>query len=242
MGLEVSAHLKANYDDYYAEGDSEWRRLGAIGKADNVVSLCRGLPDSTVIEIGAGEGSVLKRLSELGFGKNLYALDISPSGVETIRNKRVARLRECRIFDGYNVPYNNAHFDIAILSHVIEHVEYPRQLLYEAVRVSRYVFVEVPLEDTLRLPRDFTFDKVGHINFYSDKTIRRLAQSCNLRVLRQIIVNRPRETYEYQKGVRGLADYYVKQSLLKALPFIASKLFTYHGALICEGASRAGER
>lgn len=236
--VAISDRLRTNYEDYYDEGGSEWRRLGAIGKADNIVSLCSDLPHRSVLEIGAGEGSILKRLSELGFGEELYALEISPSGVEAIRNKGISQLYECKVFDGYNVPYNNDRFDISILSHVVEHVEHPRQLLYEASRVAKYVFIEVPLEDTIRLPRDFVFDKVGHINFYSPKTIRRLVQTCDLRVLHQIITNPQKEVYTYQKGDKGLVNYYIKQVLLKALPSVATELFTYHCALICERGAR----
>lgn len=232
--IKISDHLVGNYEDYYEDGDSEWRRLGAMGKVDNIVSLCGALPRSSILEIGAGEGSILKRLSELDFGEELYALEISPSGVKAIKNKGISRLAECKIFDGYHVPYDNNRFDIAILSHVVEHVEHPRQLLYEASRVAKYVFIEVPLEDTIRLPHDFVFDKVGHINFYSPKTIRRLVQSCNLRVLSQIATNPSKGTYTFQKGYKGLINYYIKQALLTVLPTVATELFTYHGALVCE--------
>lgn len=232
----VHDNLMNNYQEYYEEGDSEWRRLGAVGKVENIISLCNCLsgPWRSIIEIGAGEGSILKRLSELDFGEQLYALDISRSGVDTINNKKIPRLIECKIFDGYHVPYNDDRFDIAILSHVIEHVEHPRQLLYEASRVARYVFVEVPLEDTIRLSNDFVFDKVGHINFYSPKTIRRLIQSCNLKVLVQVITNPPKTTFFYEKGRKGLINYYIKKYLLQFLPSLATKLFTYHAAFLCE--------
>jgi hypothetical protein len=112
-------------------------------------------------------------------------------------------------------------------------VEHPRQLLYEAARVAKYVFVEVPLEDTIRLPDDFVFDKVGHINFYSSKTIRRLLQSCNLRIIRQIITNPAKGTFTHKKGAKGLINYYVKQFLLRAAPRVATRIFTYHAALVC---------
>src|SRR5580765_713243 len=143
--IRISDHLKKNYEDYYEEGDSEWRRLGAIDKVDNIISLCGDLPHNSILEIGAGEGSILSRLSELNFGNQLYALEISPSGVETIKNKGISRLVECNVFDGYHLPYDDNKIDMAILSHVVEHVEHPRQLLYEASRVAKYVFVEVPL-------------------------------------------------------------------------------------------------
>lgn len=232
--IGISDHLRANYEGYYEDGDSEWRRIGAIGKAENIVSLCRTLPRSSIFEIGAGEGSVLRRLSELRFADEFYAVEVSSSGVEAITNKRIPRLVECKLFDGYHVPYDDDRFDIAVLSHVIEHVEHPRLLLYEASRVARYVFVEVPLEDTIRLQRDFVLDEVGHVNFYSPRTIRLLIQSSNLRLLNQVTTNLPKEAYVFQKGRKGLIKYYMKQVLLDALPSLATKLFTYHGALVCE--------
>lgn len=235
--LQLNDQLKSNYDDYYKDGDSHWRWLGAIDKADNIRVLSQ-FPIRSLIEIGAGEGSILKRLSDLNFGQEMYALEISPTGVETIKNRQIPRLIECALFDGYNVPYDNSRFDLAILSHVIEHVEYPRRLLYEAKRVAKYVFIEVPCEDTLRLNKDFVFDKVGHINSYSPKTIRRLIQTCNLKVLKQITVNPRKECYTFQKGTKGLINYYIKKYLLDFSPFLATNIFTYHSALICQDDSQ----
>ena len=101
--LNISDELKNNYQDYYANGDSEWRRIGAIDKAKNIILLCGKLPDTSILEIGAGDGSILNRLSELNFGDNLYALEISQSGVDTIINKCIPRLAECKLFDGYHI-------------------------------------------------------------------------------------------------------------------------------------------
>jgi len=235
--IKISDHLRNNYDDYYEDGDSEWRRLSALAKVDNIVSLCGKLPHSSILEIGAGEGSILKRLSELKFGDELYALELSSSGVKTIKNKKIPDLMECLIFDGYKIPYENDRFDIAILSHVIEHVEHPRQLLYEASRVAKYVFVEVPLEDNMRLPKDFVFDKVGHINPFTPRSFRWLLQSSNLRVLQQVITNQSKETYTYEKGFKGLINYYIKQVLLGVMPGLAPQLFTYYESIVCEKGS-----
>ncbi len=231
--VKIRKDLKSNYEDYYDEGDSEWRWLGAIDKAHNILTLCKGLPINSVIEIGAGEGSILKRLSELGFAAEFSALEISPTGVATINNKSISRLIECSLFDGYNIPYENKKFDLAVLSHVIEHVEYPRKLLYEAKRIAKYVFVEVPLEDSVRLPQDFVFDKVGHINFYSPKTIRRLIQTCNLEILRQLTTNPQKDIYTFQEGKKGLIHYYIKEYLLRFFPLLATEIFTYHSSIIC---------
>jgi ubiquinone/menaquinone biosynthesis C-methylase UbiE len=232
--VAVSEKISRHYEDYYEDGDSEWRRLGALGKVENIVALCEKLHPGSVLEIGAGEGSILKRLSQIGFGRELAALDISPSGVETIKRKNIERLTACQVFDGYHVPFVDKQFDLAILSHVVEHLEHPRELLYEAARVAKYLFVEVPLEDNIRLAEDFVFDDVGHINAYSPRTIRRLLQSCGMVVLGEVIQNPPRATYVYQKGRKGLINYYIKEALLTLAPRLATELFTYHAAYLCE--------
>ncbi|MGD1853765.1 MAG: class I SAM-dependent methyltransferase [Leptolyngbyaceae cyanobacterium] len=230
--LSVSVDLQENYKDYYQNGESKWRWLGALDKADNIISLCRGLSVNSLVEIGAGDGAILKRLSELSFANNFYALDISETGVDVIKNRDISQLRECAVFDGYTTPYSDQEFDLAILSHVVEHVEYPRKLLAEACRIAKYVYLEVPLEDTVRLPQDFTPDKVGHINFYSPKTFRRLVQTCNLKVLKQRITNPSKEIYTFQQGKKGLLDFYIKEAFLSMLPNVATEFFTYHLSIL----------
>ncbi len=233
--LDVRQEIRSQYDGYYSDGPSEWRRRGAVDKAANILALCGDLAASSVIEIGAGDGAILSRLSELGFGKELYALEISTSGVAVILRQRIPRVVECKVFDGYQVPYEDGRFDLAVLSHVVEHVEHPRQLLHEAARVARYVFVEVPTEDISRRPRDYAPDHVGHINFFSPRTIRWLLQSCGLTVLRQVTTNPSKATYGYQTGVRGLVHYEIKRLLLRWAPRVATRHFCYHEALLATG-------
>ncbi len=206
--------------------------MGAKDKAGNIVSLANCYPHSSILEIGAGFGSILLALSDRGFGDNPYALEVSTRAVETIGKRGISTLRESRLFDGYDIPYADNSFDLVILSHVIEHVEHPRKLLYEAGRVGAFVFIEVPLEDTLRLARDFVF-KDGHINFHSPGSIRRLAQTCNMEVVDQQITLPSREVYEYLYGQTGTAKYFAKKALLKIAPQAAPRLFTYFCSLIC---------
>jgi SAM-dependent methyltransferase len=218
------------------DGESEWRRIGAVGKVENILSLCETHPHRTVLEIGAGEGSIAHRLGELEFAQELHALEISKSGVAAIAARQVPSLVECRLFDGYAIPYADERFDLAILSHVVEHVEHPRKLVYEAMRVAHHVFVEVPTEDTLRLPRNFIADDLGHINYFSPTTIRLLLQSCGLEVLAQRTTNPPKAAYVYRAGGRGVLSYLVKQTALGIAPAIATQLWTYHSALICRSS------
>jgi ubiquinone/menaquinone biosynthesis C-methylase UbiE len=230
--IGVDPRLQRNYDEYYGDDISEWRELGAVDKVVNIRSMCASQVPSTVLDIGAGEGSVLQRLANSGFGRQHFALDISASGVERIRNRKIPTLVECQQFDGYTVPYPDTTFDLAILSHVIEHVEHPRLLLNEAARVAKLVFVEVPLEHNRRLPSDFVWDSVGHINFYSARTIRLLVQSCGHEVLEQRETHPARRQYQYRLGRRGSIAYLLKEWTLRMLPSVAQSLWTYHSSLL----------
>jgi ubiquinone/menaquinone biosynthesis C-methylase UbiE len=235
----VSKHLLDNYNNYYEdgnnpEGDAYWRKIGAIPKVDNIVTLCKAYPHQSIVEIGAGEGSVLQELSARKFAEGLYAIDISESGIKKIKQRQIENLKECSTYDGYTIPYPDERFDIAILTHVVEHLENPRMLIYEASRVAKHLFIEVPLEHTRSLPQDFVFDRVGHINAYTPTTIRRLLQSCNLEVLEQRVTNHSKEVHLHPEGKSSLTKYHVKNLCLKLFPSIAVNLFTYNSALICK--------
>ena len=231
----IDGRLKANYEDFYLSRDvAEWRRLGAIDKTANILKLCHAIPHDTVLEIGAGNGAILENLSAKGFAREYRALDISSSGVELIRRKHIPGLSEAATFDGYRTHYADDQFDLVILSHVVEHVEHPRLVLYEAARVGKRLFVEIPLEDNARLADDFAFDHVGHVNAYSRKTMRRLLQSCRFRVLGETVANHSKAIYRFQKGSKGLVNCAIKEILLRTCPRLATSLYVYHAAFLCE--------
>jgi len=231
MSLSVKQSLKDNYDTYY-NGETEWRRLGAVDKVNNIISLCEVYSPQNILEIGSGDGSILKRMSELNFGKKLFSLEISESAVETINNRKIKNLETCKLFDGSSTPYNNQQFDLVILSHVLEHLEYPRQMLYEAARVAKFVFVEVPCEDNFRLSSDYVPDKVGHINFYNPKTVQRLIQTTGLEVLSKFISNPSFNIYNYTYHNKALLRYLPKELFLRYFPSIAPYIWTYHYSIL----------
>lgn len=233
----VSHQLSQTYDQYYHAGASTWQRISAADKAANIVELCADVPHASLCDIGAGEGSILQRLVEMQFGEKLYALEISSTGAATIQHRFGSQVY-CQLFDGYSIPFADHAFDLAILSHVLEHVEHPRKLLYEAGRIAPYLFVEVPLEDTAALPMDYQVDPVGHINYYSVKTLRRLLQTCGFSVIRQKVTNRSKASYIYQNGqMKGAAYYYIKEALLRTTPPLATRLYTYHCVSSAEARS-----
>ena len=153
MGAAVD--LARFYTDAYtladadrAEAYGEWRTLGARTKADHVAALCAraGVRPDTLVEIGCGAGSLLAELAARGVAPRLDGFDLSAPAVEIARSHGIPGVR-VEVFDGERVPAGDGAYDLAVVSHVLEHVPQPAALLAEAARVAPWVLVEVPLED-----------------------------------------------------------------------------------------------
>jgi SAM-dependent methyltransferase len=233
---KMDPDIARHYGHFYDSGATEWRRLGARDKARNVVDLCCGRGFSNVLEIGAGDGAVLQELSDSGFATSYSALEVSDSAISVIQERGIAGLREATLFDGYSAPVDSSSYDLAICSHVVEHVEHPRMLLKEASRLADYVFVEVPLELKLRTPRNYKWTDTGHINIYSPLTIRHLLQTTGLEVVEERISNPSIDVYKFAHERRGPLHWAVKSMWLRTVPFLATRLFSYHWSALCRPA------
>jgi SAM-dependent methyltransferase len=101
-----SANLSSLYGDYYKDDKERvWRAIGAKDKADHVLQLCGSLAPETVLEVGCGDGAVLQELDRRGFGKRLYGVEISESGVEATSARNLASLESVQTFSGYELPF-----------------------------------------------------------------------------------------------------------------------------------------
>lgn len=166
------------YNDFYTGNDVEWRMLGAKSKALNLAEVCKNIKHAKVLEVGAGDGSILHYLNEWNFADELYALEIAESGVSVIEGRKLSRLKEVKSFDGYTIPYEDDSFDLVILAHVLEHVEHERVLLRELKRVAKHIVIEVPLDYRFGVDKRMKhFLDYGHINMYTPTLIRFLLQS-----------------------------------------------------------------
>lgn len=174
----------AAYDDFYTGLDEKWRLLSAKYKAKNILEVCKGREFKKVLEVGAGDGSILTYLNESNFAPELHALEISQSGVDQINARKLDRLRSVQVFDGYHIPFEDDAFDLVILSHVLEHVEFERQLLREIRRVAAFVVIEVPRDYRYGVDKRMKhFLNYGHINMYTPTMLRFLVRSEGFEVI-----------------------------------------------------------
>ncbi|WP_448701695.1 class I SAM-dependent methyltransferase [Mucilaginibacter sp. AW1-3] len=171
----ISENVKTAYNSFYEEHDKGWRLLGAKYKAQRIIGISKGRVFNNILEVGAGDGSILKLLSDSGFAQQYSAVEISESGVERIRSLNIPQLKTVQVFDGYHLPFGDEEFDLVILSHVLEHVEHERMLLRELRRVAKMCLIEVPKDYRYGVDNRLQhFLGYGHINMYTPTLLRYL--------------------------------------------------------------------
>lgn len=202
----LSEEVKTAYDNFYTQSDVAWRMLGAKYKAQNIIDVCKSIKPQKVLEVGAGDGSILHFLNEWNFAPEIYALEIAQSGVDIILERKLSNLKEAKTFDGYKIPYEDDSFDLVILAHVLEHVEHERILLRELKRVAKYVVVEVPKDYRFGVDKRMKhFLDYGHINMYTPTSLRFLLQSEGLEIIEDKVSMTATETVKFNEFINRKA-------------------------------------
>ena len=230
--------LKSMYSGYYAPNSSleHKRHLSAETTLEHILHVSVGRRWKRVIDVGAGNGSVLASLDKTDMADELYAIEISESGVASINELGLSKLKEATIFDGYKIDYPDKFFDLAICSHVVEHVEHERIFLRELARVAKEVIIEVPLDGGLRIERGIreTY-KYGHLNFYTVPGFLFLLKTAGMTV-EQHLVATSSAAYERQLygGLKGTIKSAIRTNSLRFFPKIAPWLFSYLLTVRCK--------
>ncbi|SEQ84785.1 class I SAM-dependent methyltransferase [Pedobacter rhizosphaerae] len=221
----LSEEVKTAYDNFYTNSDVAWRMLGAKYKAQNIVDVCKGVKPQKVLEVGAGDGSILHFLNDWHFAPELYALEIAQSGVDLINERKLSRLVLAQSFDGYKIPFEDDTFDLVILAHVLEHVEHERILLRELKRVAKYIVVEVPKDYRFGVDKRMKhFLDYGHINMYTPTSLRFLLQSEGLEILADKISMTAPETTKFNEFINRKAPKTFTKNLKIELEYRLKKM------------------
>ena len=247
--MTATQDLGRFYDESYrrasAEGDRHlrWRQLSARGKADHAIELCSraGLSPASVAEIGCGDGALLAELGARGLSGQLHGFEVSEEAARIARSRGVPGLAEVTVYDGASLPAADEAFDLAILSHVLEHVPDPAALLRECARVARAVLVEVPLESNLSARRDSKRSgaaEIGHLQALDRAAVKALVADAGLRVQQELADPLPLEVHTFFAGsasarARASVKAGARRAVFAVAPGLAERAFTLHYACLC---------
>ncbi len=224
MQVAVNQNLQEAYKDQYSSESAIWRGLGAKQKYQNIIKITDGKTFKKVLEVGAGDGSILRLLSENNFAEELHAVEISESGLTQIKAKNITNLKSAQLFDGYSLPFEDKSFDLVILTHVLEHVEHERILLREIHRVTKQLLIEVPKDYRFGAERKLAhFLSYGHINLYTPTSLKFLLMTENFKIERELTGLYHRDSFlfgqtSFFQKLKGNLSYFGKK-LLTHTPF-----------------------
>jgi len=230
---------KQLYENYYGDPVvAAQRRVTANDTLDHIRQVIGDSRFEKIVDVGAGEGSLLEALDDAAIGERLYALEISESGLHAIRARNLSRLVRCEGFDGYTIDAPDRFFDLAISVHVLVHVEHERMMLRELCRVAKQLVIEVPVEHTIRVDKSIRVGSpYGHINFYSPSVAANRLETSGFRIIRSKVVMQSLQYEQMCSGkTKGLAKYVLRRGLLNAAPKMAPFLLTYAFIALCEPA------
>jgi SAM-dependent methyltransferase len=240
------------YDEAYtqdpakAQRYSDWRALGAIGKADHVTALCAraGIVPAAMLEVGCGDGALLWELRSRGFGGTLAGVEITEAAVQIAAAR--SEIDSVALYDGSRLDQPDGSYELGILSHVLEHVPDPAALLREVARVCDAIVVEVPLEANLsarRASKREHAEEVGHLQRLDRRAMRALVGRAGLRVAHELEDPLPLSVHRFFAStrparVKASAKWALRAGTHKLAPALAGRLFTVHYACLCLPDSR----
>jgi SAM-dependent methyltransferase len=192
-----------------------------------------GLRPASVVEIGCGDGALLAELR--GLAEVIDGFELSAPAAELAR-RHVPEARRIEPYDGEHVPAGDGEYDLAVLSHVLEHVPDPAPLLAEAARVARWVLVEVPLEanrSAARAGKQAEAARIGHLHRFDRAAVRGLTAGARLEVRADLADPLGLDHHAFFAGrARAAPKWALRTAVHRLAPRAAERLFTVHYAVL----------
>jgi SAM-dependent methyltransferase len=166
---------EACLEEFRAEADHVREKL-VIEIVDHVQA---GIAqDSNVVDIGCGVGDLLREVRSREPGVRVSGLDFSVKAVEGARAAMPDGDFIQHVIE-QSLPYENATFDVVLCTDVLEHLEFPRAVVAELVRICRpggLVAIVVPDGDVDQF--------LGHYWFWNEESFGALLSDWNASVSR----------------------------------------------------------
>jgi 2-polyprenyl-3-methyl-5-hydroxy-6-metoxy-1,4-benzoquinol methylase len=135
--MTLTPRIAGTYGDKYTTRNPLVRRL-VEGFMREVLDLARRTAARRVLEVGAGEGEVSRRLGETLRPEWFVASDVAVSPIRALLSAEA-------------LPFRNESFDLVVACEVLEHLDDPSSALRELHRVSRdWILASVPREPLWR--------------------------------------------------------------------------------------------
>ena len=115
----------------------------------NITALVHRAQPRRLLDVGCGEGVVLRHLDRHLHDVTVVGLDVDGTGLRVAQSQNAVSLVQGSVYD---LPFASGSFDLVLCCEVLEHVEQPALALAELARVSgNRVLLSVPNEPIWRM-------------------------------------------------------------------------------------------
>ena len=131
-----------------------------------------------IVDIGCGAGDLLAEIISRVPGVNIHGLDFSSKAIEAAKRKFLNGAFKQFVIEK-QLPYEDSLFDIVMCTDVLEHLEYPRFVINELLRICKsggYIFIVVPDGDVDQF--------LGHYWFWNQESLEQLFQEHEVEIFR----------------------------------------------------------
>lgn len=115
-----------------------------------------------VLEVAAGHAHISKRIKAANPDWRVYASDQAEAA------KKVARYEPYYIFNAYNIPFENKHFNTIIIAQALEYIEDLPRFLNEAKRVAEYMVCSAPNGIMIKWSQLYEFTPDSLVELFSN--------------------------------------------------------------------------
>lgn len=141
-------------------------------------------------DIGCHSGLFTERIIKVIRPKEVYGLDISPNAIEKAQ-KRIS-IGHFVVGDAHKLPFKSDFFDLVCCLEMLEHVDYPQQVLKEIHRILKKggeVILLVPTNSFLFEVIWFLWNlrhpvwKHVHVQKFTGRTLEKMSQDLRFKVV-----------------------------------------------------------
>lgn len=130
----------SNYDEY-------WEKRGFHAPSQHraeLISKCIE-PNSTILDIGCGDGTVIDYLSKKNKPSSIIGIDISEKAVDYVKAKGYEAVKMDVLSKEFIYFIKDKKFDYVIITEVLEHIQEPEKVVIAIKNnFTKSIFVSIP--------------------------------------------------------------------------------------------------